>query len=119
MVLTKLHIEMLIHCSVYPSSFKPWGIVLVVWQILNPLKNYNVTVACTYFQTDCINKLFEVLLQDLYTHKASTVLAEGGLDIRGLIEGVYEPHLTVEQGAGLHEIVNHLFSTDLPIPEKS
>lgn len=49
------------------------------------------------------------------THKASAVLAEGGLHVRGLSKRVDEAHLAVKQRASFHEIVNHLLSADLPI----
>lgn len=48
-------------------------------------------------------------------YKASAVFTEGGFDVGGLCEGVDEAHLTVEQRAGLHEVVDHLFPADLPI----
>ena len=51
------------------------------------------------------------------THKACTVLTEGGLDVGGVSEAVDKAHLTVEQRAGFHEVINHLFTTDLPIPD--
>ena len=50
------------------------------------------------------------------THKSGAVLAEGGLDVGGLGEGVDEAHLAVEQRAGLHEVVDHLLPADLAIP---
>lgn len=49
------------------------------------------------------------------THKASAVLAEGGLHIRGLGKRVDEAHLAVQQRAGLHEVVDHLLPADLPV----
>lgn len=54
----------------------------------------------------------------MFTHKASTVLTERGLDVGGLSEGVDEPHLAVKQRAGFHKVVYHLFSADLPVPVK-
>lgn len=54
----------------------------------------------------------------MFTHKAGAVLAERGLDISGLGESVDEAHLAVEQRAGLHKVVYHLFSADLPIPAR-
>lgn len=46
------------------------------------------------------------------------MLAERGLDIRGLGERVDETHLAVKQRAGFHKVVDHLFPADLPVPEK-
>lgn len=46
------------------------------------------------------------------------MLAERGLDIRGLGERVDETHLAVKQRAGFHKVVDHLFPADLPVSEK-
>lgn len=49
------------------------------------------------------------------THKASAVLAECWLHVRGLCKCVDEAHLAVKQRAGFHEVVNHFLPTDLPV----
>lgn len=49
------------------------------------------------------------------THKASAVLAEGGLHVRGLGKCVNEAHLAIKQRAGFHEVVDHLLPADLPV----
>lgn len=54
----------------------------------------------------------------MFTHKACAVLAERGLDVRGLGERVDEAHLAVKQRAGFHKVVDHLFPADLPVSEK-
>lgn len=54
----------------------------------------------------------------VFTHKAGTVLAECGLDIGGLSESVDETHLAVQQRAGFHKVVYHLFSADFPVSVK-
>lgn len=46
------------------------------------------------------------------------MLAERGLDIRGLGERVDETHLAVKQRAGFHKVVDHLVLADLPVSEK-
>lgn len=51
----------------------------------------------------------------MLTHEASAVLAECWLHVRGLGKRVDEAHLAVKQRAGFHEVVNHLFPTDLPV----
>lgn len=51
----------------------------------------------------------------MLTHKASAVLAECWLHVRSLGKCVDEAHLAVKQRAGFHEVVNHLFPTDLPV----
>lgn len=51
----------------------------------------------------------------MLTHKASAVLAECWLHVRGLGKCVDEAHLAVKQRAGFHEVVNHLFPADLPV----
>ena len=56
-----------------------------------------------------------VCLGWVLTHKASAVLAEGGLHIRGLGKCVDEAHLAIKQRAGFHEVVNHLLPADLPV----
>lgn len=48
-------------------------------------------------------------------YKAGTVLTECGLDIGGLSESVDETHLAVQQRAGFHKVVYHLFSADFPV----
>lgn len=48
-------------------------------------------------------------------YKASAVIAEGGLHICGLYEGVYEAHLAIKQRTGLHKIIYHLLPADLSI----
>lgn len=51
-------------------------------------------------------------------YKAGAVFAEGGFHICGLNKGVYEAHLAVEQRTGLHEVIYHLLSADLSIPDE-
>lgn len=51
----------------------------------------------------------------MFTHKASTVFTERGLDIGGLSKSVDETHLAVQQRAGFHKVVYHLFPADLPV----
>lgn len=51
----------------------------------------------------------------VFTHEAGAVLAERGFDVGGLDERVDEAHLAVEQGAGLHEVVDHLLPADLAV----
>lgn len=51
----------------------------------------------------------------MFTHKASTVLAECRLDVGGLSKSVNEAHLAVKQRTGFHKVVDHLFSADLPV----
>lgn len=51
----------------------------------------------------------------VFTHEAGAVLAERGFDVGSLDERVDEAHLAVEQGAGLHEVVDHLLPADLSV----